>query len=162
MGHLRVGGCQHRQQAALPSPAPRQASVRPRWVTTSSSACTPEKGSVHARSELPPRAGWGGGRDGMRTLEIQRGGRDWGTHGRCLPPPRAVLAGKEGWVGWWVGDGSPHSFDQQVSPGCAAVSCSVCSLPHSCLVPVLHPSHPPTTPALSPPSFLNQPHPTGG
>lgn len=100
-------------------PRPWQASAWPRWVTMRSSACTPEKGPVHVGSELPPRAGWGG-RDGNEDSGDKVWGcRDWGTHGGCLPPPpRAVLSGKEGWVGWWVGDGSPHSFDQQVSPGC--------------------------------------------
>lgn len=168
MGHLRVGGCQHSQQAPILSPPAASFSVT-KGVTMNSSACTPRKRVSPCEIRAPAQEGREedgagvSGRDGYEDSgDKMWGWRDWGTHGGCLPSRRAVFLGKEGWVVWWAGDGSPHNFDQQVSPGCTAVSCSVSPLPHSCLVPVLHPSHPPTTPAPSPPSFLNQPHPTGG
>lgn len=78
----------------------------------------PRKGqSMWDQSSRPGQGGVAG--MAMRTLEIRCGAAGTGVHmeGASLPP-RAVLSGKEGWVGWWVGDGSPHSFDQQVSPGC--------------------------------------------
>lgn len=81
-----------------------------------------------------------GGRDGDDKM-CRETGVQWRVPSARPQPGVCSQGGK---AGWQVGGQSPRSFDQQVSPGCEAVSRSVHSLCILVCPRVLHPSPPPT------------------